>query len=99
METSKGFPYFFIYNQGKRVQNSTLRTQPLILRELDILELLCEGLNNIEIGDRLFISKNTVKYHIRNIDNKASVNNRTELKEKLAFIHKPEANHYQPVNT
>jgi DNA-binding NarL/FixJ family response regulator len=99
METSKGFPYFFIYNQGKRVQNSTLTTQPLTLRELDILELQYEGLNNIEIGDRLFISKNTVKYHIRNIYNKTSVNNRTELKEKLASNYKPETNDYQLINT
>jgi DNA-binding CsgD family transcriptional regulator len=70
------------------LKKNTLTTKPLTIREIDILELLCEGLNNIEIGDRLFISKNTVKYHIRNIYNKANVNNRTELKEKLSPINK-----------
>jgi DNA-binding CsgD family transcriptional regulator len=69
------------------LKTNTITTQPLTLREIDILELLCKGFNNTEISDQLFISNNTVKYHIRNIYIKSGVGNRTELKEKLSSIH------------
>lgn len=69
------------------LKENTLEIRPLTLREIDILDLICEGLNNIEIGDRLFISRNTVKYHIKNIYIKAKVNSRNELKEKLSQRH------------
>jgi DNA-binding NarL/FixJ family response regulator len=36
-------------------------------REIDVLELVSEGLGNREIGRRLFLSEETVKSHIRNI--------------------------------
>tara|TARA_R110001632_G_scaffold68401_7_gene160340 strand:+ start:13441 stop:14886 length:1446 start_codon:yes stop_codon:yes gene_type:complete len=79
------------------LKENNLEIKPLTLREVDILELMCKGLNNIEIGDKLFISKNTVKYHIRNIYNKAGVNNRNELKEKLSINHKCGSIEDQPV--
>ena len=70
------------------LKENTLKIEPLTLREIDILDLICEGLNNIEIGSKLFISRNTVKYHIKNIYIKAKVNSREELKEKLSPNHK-----------
>ena len=36
----------------------------LTARELEILELLCEGLSNQEMATRLFIEASTVKYHV-----------------------------------
>lgn len=47
-------------------------------RELEILQLLCEGENYSAIAETLFISKNTVKGHIKNIYKKLHVNNRAE---------------------
>jgi DNA-binding NarL/FixJ family response regulator len=47
-------------------------------RELEVLALLGEGLANKAIADRIFISENTVKYHVRNILQKLGVQNRTE---------------------
>jgi DNA-binding NarL/FixJ family response regulator len=47
-------------------------------RELEVLRLLAGGLSNREIATRLFISENTVKFHLRNILQKMGVQNRTE---------------------
>ena len=45
-------------------------------REKEILQAMVQGLKNIEIGNRLFISENTVKTHINNIYKKFGVKNR-----------------------
>jgi len=47
-------------------------------RELDVLCELQSGASNYEIAQRLFISENTVKQHMRNIMNKLGVKNRRE---------------------
>ena len=46
-------------------------------RELDVLRYMCAGLSNAEIGERLIVSPNTVRHHVRNILAKLNVNNRT----------------------
>ena len=40
---------------------------PLTKREMEILRLLCMHMSNREIGEKLFISENTVKYHKANM--------------------------------
>ena len=47
-------------------------------RELELLYLMADGSSNKGIAKKLFISENTVKYHIRNILQKFNVQNRTE---------------------
>ncbi|MCB2214124.1 LuxR C-terminal-related transcriptional regulator [bacterium] len=47
-------------------------------REIEILGLVAEGLTNREIAQRLSISHNTVKVHLRNVFEKISVSSRTE---------------------
>ena len=42
--------------------------EPLSTRELDTLKLIAENLSNQEIADKLFVSPNTVKTHLKNIN-------------------------------
>jgi LuxR family maltose regulon positive regulatory protein len=56
--------------------------EPLTSRELEVLHLMAEGLKYEEIGDRLYISLNTVRYHVKAIYGKLNVNNRTKAIEK-----------------
>jgi LuxR family maltose regulon positive regulatory protein len=52
--------------------------EPLSDREIEVLQLISEGLTNSEISTILFLSLNTVKAHTRNIYAKLGVNNRTQ---------------------
>ena len=48
-------------------------------RELEILALVANGSSNSEIADQLYVSNNTVKYHLKNLYGKLGVNNRIKL--------------------
>lgn len=50
----------------------------LSAREVEVLGLVGEGLSTGDIGQRLYISENTVKYHVRNILQKLGAHNRAE---------------------
>ena len=51
----------------------------LSAREMEVLKLIVDGRNNTEIADDLFISYNTVKFHVRNLLKKTNCSNRAEL--------------------
>ncbi len=52
--------------------------EPLSARELEVLQLIAQGLTNHEIGARLFLALDTVKGHNRRIFEKLQVQRRTE---------------------
>jgi LuxR family maltose regulon positive regulatory protein len=52
--------------------------EPLSQRELEILQLIAQGLSNREISERLFLALDTVKGHNRSIYGKLQVQRRTE---------------------
>jgi DNA-binding NarL/FixJ family response regulator len=52
--------------------------EPLTAREIDVLELLAEGLPNKSIATRLNISDQTVKFHVASICGKLGAANRTQ---------------------
>ena len=56
----------------------------LSARQLDVLELLAEGLSYEEIAAKLFISANTVKFHVRGIFLRLGVRNRTAAARVVA---------------
>jgi NarL family two-component system response regulator LiaR len=47
-------------------------------REMEVLELMVDGLKNTEIAERLFISYSTTKYHVSSILSKLGASSRTE---------------------
>ena len=51
---------------------------PLSPRELEVLQLIAQGLSNREIGERLYLALDTVKGHNRHIFSKLGVQRRTE---------------------
>ena len=57
--------------------------EPLTKREQRVLELIAEGFSNKAIADKLHISLNTLKVHIRNLYGKMGVENRSQALSKL----------------
>lgn len=62
---------------SKQLADRIARTQ-LSGREAEILQLIARGLRNREIGEKLFISENTVRNHILNLLQKLGTTHRTE---------------------
>jgi DNA-binding NarL/FixJ family response regulator len=55
-------------------------------REREVLDLLVQGVtSNRDLAARLFVSENTVKYHLRNILDKLHVENRAQV---IAYAHR-----------
>jgi LuxR family maltose regulon positive regulatory protein len=55
--------------------------EPLTERELEVMRLISEGLKYKEIAGKLFISLNTVRYHVKAIYGKLNVNSRLQAVE------------------
>jgi LuxR family maltose regulon positive regulatory protein len=63
-----------------------LLIEPLSERELEVLELVAEGLANQEIAHQLYLSLHTVKWHMGNIHGKLGVKNRTQAVAKARAL-------------
>lgn len=70
----------FVFNEKEAVERGLSR------RELEVLELLSQGLSNQEIADKLFVSANTVKTHTRNLFEKLGVARRTQAVQKARSL-------------
>ena len=67
------------------------KEERLTYRELDVLELICQGMSNNEVAQKLFLSEKTVKNHLTNIFRKFHVSDRTQavlyaIKNKMVKI-------------
>jgi DNA-binding NarL/FixJ family response regulator len=51
---------------------------PLTSREIEILQLVAAGATNNDVARKLWVTEQTVKFHLRNIFRKLEVTNRTE---------------------
>ena len=60
------------------VNEAQLKQLGITKRELEILELIAQGMSNREIADKLFVSENTVKTHSSRLFDKLSAKRRTQ---------------------
>jgi DNA-binding NarL/FixJ family response regulator len=67
-----------IRKDGPRPARSLEGTPPLTRRELEILRLAAAGRSNAELARRLWVTEQTVKFHLSNVYRKLNVANRTE---------------------
>jgi DNA-binding CsgD family transcriptional regulator len=74
-------PAIFVPNENQREKLGISK------RELEVLQLMGEGLSNAEIADRLFVSLNTVKTHSSKIFEKLEVKRRTQAVEKARQLN------------
>lgn len=63
--------------------SDNIKTYDLSKRESEVLGFISSGFSNDEISEKLFISKNTVKTHIKNIYSKLDVKNRIQAMKKI----------------
>jgi len=61
--------------------------EPLSQRELEVLQLIAQGLSNREISERLFLALDTVKGHNRRIYGKLGAKNRTQAINKARSLN------------
>ena len=77
-------------NDGDFVINEAeLNRLGLSKRELEVLELMAQGLSNQQIAERLFVSLNTIKTHSSKVFEKMEVQRRTQavdMAKKLRLI-------------
>ena len=64
-------------------KRSVENTGELTVQEAQVAELAREGLSNLEIGARLFISPRTVEYHLGHVFTKLGINSRMQLHKAL----------------
>jgi DNA-binding CsgD family transcriptional regulator len=60
------------------IDEQQIETLGLTEREMEVLRLIASGLSNVEIGEKLFVSENTVKTHVSNLFVKLDVKRRTQ---------------------
>ncbi|MFN0033211.1 MAG: LuxR C-terminal-related transcriptional regulator [Flavobacteriales bacterium] len=65
-------------NETNQPSVAPISNPGLSQREMEVLQLMSEGLSNQEIADKLFVSLNTVKTHSSNLYLKMNVRRRTQ---------------------
>ena len=70
------------FGQNFSINESNLRKLGISKRELEVLELIAQGMSNQEIASKLFLSPHTVKSHSSNLFIKLNARRRTEAIKK-----------------
>jgi DNA-binding NarL/FixJ family response regulator len=64
---------------GRPAPSTGDESPALTEREREVVRLIAEGLTNREIGEAIFVSESTVKFHVRNVMRKLDVHHRAEV--------------------
>ncbi|PIQ49383.1 MAG: hypothetical protein COW03_05425 [Cytophagales bacterium CG12_big_fil_rev_8_21_14_0_65_40_12] len=72
--------------EGKAKILKAIKVFDLSARESEILEHIVDRLSNQEIGEKLFLSLNTIKYHLRHIYSKMGASTKPEVIERIEYI-------------
>lgn len=82
-------PVYRSVSSGFKFNQDEVTRLNLSSREMEVLQLMAQGLSNQEISERLFVSLNTVKTHSSKIFEKMEVKRRTqaiEMAQRLGII-------------
>lgn len=60
------------------IDHDRIQSLGLTEREMEVLLHIAEGCSNVEIGEKLFVSENTIKTHVSNLFVKLDVKRRTQ---------------------
>lgn len=72
-----------VYTNGNFILNEAeLNRLRLSSRELEVLQLMADGLSNQQIAEKMFVSLNTIKTHSSNLFLKLEAGRRTQAIEK-----------------
>jgi DNA-binding NarL/FixJ family response regulator len=77
---------FHAFGLPEQTEGSAVKAAGLTERELAILKAVARGLSNQAIGKELWVTEQTVKFHLTNIYRKLSLANRTEA-ARYAYQH------------
>jgi DNA-binding NarL/FixJ family response regulator len=77
---------FQVLDSGDSSEETAARTAGITESELRVLRSLAQGMSNKQIAGKLFITEQTVKFHLTNIYRKLNVSNRTEA-TRYAYQH------------
>jgi DNA-binding NarL/FixJ family response regulator len=77
----------FLPSEVAREVTETKTAEWLTEREREVLRLVADGLSNAEAARRLWVTEQTVKFHLSNIYRKLGVSNRTEA-SRYARLHR-----------
>lgn len=64
------------------IDHDRIQSLGLTEREMEVLHHIAEGCSNVEIGEKLFVSENTIKTHVSNLFVKLDVKRRTQAVTK-----------------
>jgi DNA-binding NarL/FixJ family response regulator len=79
-----------LIGQFRAPAQAAAEVETLTSREAEVLQLVTQGMANKEIADRMNVSVNTVKWHLRHIYDKLHVNSRVEAVIKFKNQQQPE---------